>query len=70
MDTPKAPEINKAIQTPPTSKLGFKLLSEVSKTAFSWGAGSICLLAVQNINYIIGVACVNLIFMAILTNRK
>lgn len=64
------PADNGAVQPAPTSKPGFKPLSEGPKGAFVGGASAICGAALQNGDFYLGLACAALLVVGgIIINR-
>lgn len=68
---PKTPIDTKAVQPTPTSKPGFKPLSETTKGTFVGGASAVCAAALQSGDFYLGLGCALLLVIGgILINRS
>lgn len=69
--TPKTPRATGLVKPAPTSKPGFKALSETTKGAFAGGATAICGVALNSGDFFLGVACSFLVVVGfIIINRN
>jgi hypothetical protein len=68
---PKTPGDTGAVQPTPTSKPGFKPLSDGTKGAYVGGASAICGAALQSGDFYLGLACAFLLVVGgIVINRS
>jgi hypothetical protein len=68
---PKTPGDTRAVQPTPTSKPGFKPLSDTTKGTFVGGASAICAAALQSGDFYLGLGCAFLLVVGgIVINRS